>query len=1139
MVTGTEKLSNNWAETTKKISTEEQLKKLKEEIEGWKFNFEIIKWALDNLPEWDNKAFVLGAIFSWLNKLWISIERINNGKITLRLWKQNIKWNLNIASYEEAVRYETILNSNFKSWKISHSDIVKAQMYRTWTIDDYIEEVWVENTSTWSYVERLLNKHNIKVLDWNISNITEFKSEEEYNHLINTIKVMVKDSQADREFLVNYFEYIKINNKKPLDEWEIKNYKRTSDKIENGILNELESLTPEQKWSLWIWSKEEAKEVAAKFKNNPIDAVLDTFNNWGGALWLVLGIIWAIFFGKNWALGWFLAGMWIVWGSEFAWWLWEKLKWNNPVPTGSPETQINTIYGKIKFDSVSNNTKKLELQRIWWELSINNDFLNAPTTILSIFESIPAKSFEEIKTRLEAYWITITEENQEYYKNVFYEILKQRKDAIWEPQEDETIKVYLERTSTTAVATTVAGWVTSWAVANKPWETVSDIINSPYSSTFTYKIVDGKTYFIWENGEYLIQENHLTPESKEILKKYEKIGILNEILQIWLPHAEKEASSLLFKGIRTGTTIIPESIKNINSTFEQLFLKAQNWENIDNDINTIWQEIAKAENATSIIWSSDMEKVKRIFNSSESKDQKLLQIYNAMRYGWWSGNIEWVKNQVTEHLLRQEWFKSIDDILKNPQTFEYIKNLNKTKLETLVWVDVANEILAAYWKIKIKQFKQWEEYSKVVTRINETKKANGEEEIKLNDYIEFNIEISVMELLKHSLITKKIFELNSRWDENSSYTWLYANMVWLAKNKWNDWAIISDENIDNAIDVSSTIAIAAVSMWVWAIAARWAMAAASLWARASSLSSKLASLWTKWKVAGFAWASTVEWYAFYQGYNTMNNIIYGNDILENAWNIKEIAKTVAFMWVLRWVWEVMKNARLANEFKNQKTWEALAFIWKMTDKVPAWILKNTWEILLKWWLISTTSVWLDYVFEWESDWTWEEYLQAVMLVWAMKWAKKNIFKRNPPAVTATEAVPPQTSWILEKIKNIVSTGNIPETAKKHIFDIAKTWAWTWATWLWLESWWTWYTWWYDEKTAIEITWDLISTFTKYAVIWWWLRTIYLWWVWAINAGKKVFQFSSNWANWVISSKPWLKLIGATIIWWIAYNVYSD
>lgn len=458
MVTGTEKLSNNWAETTKKISTEEQLKKLKEEIEGWKFNFEIIKWALDNLPEWDNKAFVLGAIFSWLNKLWISIERINNGKITLRLWKQNIKWNLNIASYEEAVRYETILNSNFKSWKISHSDIVKAQMYRTWTIDDYIEEVWVEDTSTWSYVERLLNKHNIKVLDWNISNITEFKSEEEYNHLINTIKVMVKDSQADREFLVNYFEYIKINNKNPLDEWEIKNYKRTSDKIENGILNELESLTPEQKWSLWIWSKEEAKEAAAKFKNNPIDAVLDTFNNWGGALWLVLGIIWAIFFGKNWALGWFLAGMWIVWGSAFAWelgkladkkWNWDKNQdsWNSQE---SKEDEKNNKSGLEKeYISILNlpnwsDLKKDELEKIYSDLFKNSNFIEKnDSSILDIFKT--EKDFEKIKEIFKNFWIDLNNENKKYYEYIFNSIKEKRVSSIWSPLNWETLKSYLER----------------------------------------------------------------------------------------------------------------------------------------------------------------------------------------------------------------------------------------------------------------------------------------------------------------------------------------------------------------------------------------------------------------------------------------------------------------------------------------------------------------------------------------------------------------------------------------------------------------------------------------------------------------------------------------------------------------------
>ncbi|NVP17217.1 hypothetical protein HUU51_00720 [Candidatus Gracilibacteria bacterium] len=458
MVTGTEKLSNNGAETTKKISTEEQLKKLKEEIEGGKFNFEIIKGALDNLPEGDNKAFVLGAIFSGLNKLGISIERINNGKITLRLGKQNIKGNPNIASYEEAVRYETILNSNFKSGKISHSDIVKAQMYRTGTIDDYIEEVGVEDTSTGSYIERLLNKHNIKVLDGNISNITEFKSEEEYNHLINTIKVMVKDSQADREFLVNYFEYIKINNKKPLDEGEIKNYKRTSDKIENGILNELESLTPEQKWSLGIGSKEEAKEAAAKFKNNPIDAVLDTFNNGGGALGLVLGIIGAIFFGKNGALGGFLAGMGIVGGSAFAGELGkladkkgngDKNQDSGNSQEGKEDEKNNKSGLEKEYISILNlpngsDLKKDELEKIYSDLFRNSNFIEKnDSSILDIFKT--EKDFEKIKEIFKNFGIDLNNENKKYYEYIFNSIKEKRVSSIGSPLNGETLKSYLER----------------------------------------------------------------------------------------------------------------------------------------------------------------------------------------------------------------------------------------------------------------------------------------------------------------------------------------------------------------------------------------------------------------------------------------------------------------------------------------------------------------------------------------------------------------------------------------------------------------------------------------------------------------------------------------------------------------------
>jgi len=318
-------------------TSQEKLEALKTEIEkneNKQLNFEIIKAVVENLPNWEEKPFILWAILSWLNKMWIAIKSMKNGKIELILGKQNIQKTLNRASFEDTLSYETFLNSQIDKWNISHQDIIKAQMYRTWTIDKYIDEVsWAENTSVSSYVTRLLEKHRIKIWEWNIADINKFESEEEYNHLINTLNVMVKDSQAEKEFLIWYFEYIKLNWKKPLDEKEIVKYKKKSDEIENWILNELENLTQEQKWILWIGSNDEAAKKAADWKNNPIDAVLDTFNNWGWALWLILGIIWAIFFGKKWALTWFLWWMWVVWWAPFAWniisWAWEV--WNSAI----------------------------------------------------------------------------------------------------------------------------------------------------------------------------------------------------------------------------------------------------------------------------------------------------------------------------------------------------------------------------------------------------------------------------------------------------------------------------------------------------------------------------------------------------------------------------------------------------------------------------------------------------------------------------------------------------------------------------------------------------------------------------------------------------------------------------------------
>lgn len=416
-------------------TSQEKLEALKAEIEKeWtkKLNLELIKSAIENLPNWDEKYFILGAILSWLNKLWIGIKSIKNGKVELILWRQNIQKNLDRATFEETVSYETFINSQINMWKIGIEDIIKAQMYRTWTIDQYINEVsWAENTSVSGYVARLLEKHKIKVWEGDISDIDKFNNEEEYNHLINTLNVMIKDSQAEKEFLLNYFEYIKINWNKPLKEWDVKTYKETSDKVENNILNELEKLTPEQKWILWIGSSDEAAQKAADWKNNPIDAVLDTFSQWGGALWLILGIIWAIFFGKKWALTWFIWGMWIVWWAPFAW---DIISWATDLWSRAIESIWKPTYEWLKskfWNWVSVIQETYEKAAFWYDF--REVQFNDWTWNKDLMGSNFVKLFEKVKDNIWDFrkenWTALSDAEKASLQakmNEYMEVLKEK-----------------------------------------------------------------------------------------------------------------------------------------------------------------------------------------------------------------------------------------------------------------------------------------------------------------------------------------------------------------------------------------------------------------------------------------------------------------------------------------------------------------------------------------------------------------------------------------------------------------------------------------------------------------------------------------------------------------------------------------
>ena len=538
-----------------------------------------------------------------------------------------------------------------------------------------------------------------------------------------------------------------------------------------------------------------------------------------------------------------------------------------------------------------------------------------------------------------------------------------------------------------------------------------------------------------------MQKTELTKENKELLKRYEKVAILSDILDIWKNKANQVANWLIWKDSRNDGEIILSKISEIQDKFSYIFQNVQKWKDIsESDINDIWKLIIEAENEESIIWASDMEKVKWfLLDNIDNKDQKLVKIYNQMRYGWMSWNSEKVKEKVANHLLNSPKFKRENDILKNPQLLDYISNNNTAELEKLIWKEMAKAILETYSKIKSKQEKHRDEYAKQLEPINAEKKKAWGQEIKLDDFIKLNVDLSIQNILTHALLEEKIGKENNRWSEEDSYKWIYANLNWLWKNKgfFSDKIFtISDENIDSTIDVSSTLALSIISIWVWALAARWVLAAATWWASVTTLADWVNWLWRAWRLAKFWATATIEWVSFYEGTTITNNLIYWNTTWNNeTWNAKEIFKSIAFMWVLRWASKVMEKAKLANAIKKDsieiwkawktwldlwKTWNTLATIWNISEKVPALMFKNTsiTAVLAEAWLLTSTSVWLEYAFEWEADWTWEEYLQALVMVWVMKMSWKVTLRKNK-------------DWKIE-VENDTSKGNKKESKSENL-----------------------------------------------------------------------------------------------------------
>ncbi len=518
-----------------------------------------------------------------------------------------------------------------------------------------------------------------------------------------------------------------------------------------------------------------------------------------------------------------------------------------------------------------------------------------------------------------------------------------------------------------------------------------------------YIIKKWKTYLIWPDWKYTLVKETLTPKEKEELEQFKKLDILYKILDIWKTEAHKIVEWLYWKDYRDDDNIINKQIKNITSLFNKIFQKVQQWEDITNDINEIFKDIQTAEDQEDIIWSSDMADVKKLFfnilNKKNVSSKDIIPIYNKMTYGWLSWNSETIKDLISNHLLSNDKrFEDIKNILNNKNTIQYISNWNIGKLTKLLGnKELAQNIIDSYNKIKINQNKQVEDYQKLVAKLNA--KRPKDKQINVNDYINANVQISTLILLKNTLIRAKIEKMPNRWNENSTYTWLYANITWLAEDKWiDDLFVISDDNIDSATEIAGTLLITAVSFWVWTLVEAWVMWAidattiairTARWidvavdaTEAASWATRMEKIYSTatwiWKWAG---TSTIRWTSFYEWSTITQNLIFWKNWFsswdDNIANWKEIFKTIAFMWVLKASWNIME--KFASKYKI-----------KPNATVPKYMLtsKKIAEVAIQAWLISGTSYWIDYIFDGKKDWSWAEYAQAIVMVWLLRKSEK-------------------------------------------------------------------------------------------------------------------------------------------------------
>jgi len=551
------------------------------------------------------------------------------------------------------------------------------------------------------------------------------------------------------------------------------------------------------------------------------------------------------------------------------------------------------------------------------------------------------------------------------------------------------------------------------------------------------KITDGKLKLFWKelwywiNLDWNLPNDFLQTLSKEhleknnILEKNEKLQLLSEIVSIWWTEAMKVSGSLWFK-FRDDERIIKEQTQNVMTLFQEIEsgIFTLDTKEFDYKINQIFNSMFIAEEQEDIIWTNDIIDVKTsFFNSDLQWEEKLISILHSMRYGWWSGNSDGVKLLLEEQLLKKDDFSTIKEILKTPQIYEAFETGNtKTLIDYLGQKE---------WKKALKQYKKISE--KIDLRsisgrdllvLNQKRKEQGQEVISSEELMKLQKRNAIGLYTQSILLYKQIEQEDFRWNKQTTLKWMYANLSWLAENKWviSDWFVFSDENIDSVIEVWLTLALMWVTMWAGVAFTIWgrALMTGQKFANATNTGqkilnttriawnwTKLQKVWTMWKVlpkvkvwwvtlmeeqtlVSVAWLATLDGITFYEWINLASNLIHKKNISEMfdwSWNMWEIWKSILFM-------------KLLNvHFRWMATFSATKFSQTLTSQVPKGAFTKilgslssfgltTGAIYSIWWIIE------ELFWQWWEP-TWKEYWELfVLLAIFHTWQKYKVIEKS-------------------------------------------------------------------------------------------------------------------------------------------------